>query len=158
MDQQIATLRAQLKDQQSQHRASELALRKRQFKVESEVENWVNKYDADMTEKQNEIDRIQEQYRDEQAQLAELEARLAALEFEYNIVMEEHRLERERRQAAEDEMQRMLKAALLVQSFWRAYKCRKAMKKSARKGSSKSKGKDGAKKGGSARTATPKKP
>ena len=93
MDAQITSLKQKLKEMQSAHRASEAALRKRQFKVEAEVENWIGKYDTEMRDKQTEIDDVLQQLTDEQAQLRELESRLSVLEAQYNIVMEEHRLE-----------------------------------------------------------------
>jgi hypothetical protein len=40
------------------HREEELVLRKRKYKIESEVENWIHKYDAEMEEKQTELDEI----------------------------------------------------------------------------------------------------
>jgi len=40
------------------HRDEELVLRKRKYKIESEVENWIHKYDAEMEEKQTELDEI----------------------------------------------------------------------------------------------------
>ena len=57
------------------------------------MQNWVDRYDADMSVKQTDIDAIEVQYRDEQEQLRELEARLAVLQVEYDVVLEEHRIE-----------------------------------------------------------------
>lgn len=79
----------------------------------------------DMGEKQAEMDEIQEMYEQEVAQLNELQERFNRLEVEYNVIMEERKQERERREAAESELQSMVKAAILIQSLWRAYKCRK---------------------------------
>ncbi len=63
------------------------------LQVEAEVENWISKYDVDMTERHAEAAGLQERCGDEQAQLRVLEERLAVLEAEYNVIMEEHRLE-----------------------------------------------------------------
>ena len=57
------------------------------------MENWISKYDVDMTERHAEAGGLQERCGDEQAQLRVLEERLAVLEAEYNVIMEEHRLE-----------------------------------------------------------------
>jgi len=65
---------------------------------------------------------------------------------EYNAIMEEERLARERRQEAEAEMQRMVRAALLVQQVWRAFKARKALKKAQAKKAGKKSGKKSSKK------------
>lgn len=40
------------------NREEEALARKKKFKIESEVENWIHKYDQDMEEKQIEIDDI----------------------------------------------------------------------------------------------------
>ena len=40
------------------NREDEALGRKKKFKVESEVENWIHKYDQDLEEKQAEIDEI----------------------------------------------------------------------------------------------------
>lgn len=55
---EIDYLKAQLEEDTVKHREEEAILRKKKFKVESEVENWIHKYDQDMEEKQIEIDDI----------------------------------------------------------------------------------------------------
>ncbi|XP_062446172.1 dynein regulatory complex protein 10 isoform X3 [Rhea pennata] len=52
LQQDIQQLRAQLCMLVLEHRESELALRKKKCKVEMEIEKWIQKYDADMGEKQ----------------------------------------------------------------------------------------------------------
>jgi hypothetical protein len=54
--QEISTLRKTLEDLQKANQEEEAALRKRKFKMETEVENWIHKYDQEMGEKQAEID------------------------------------------------------------------------------------------------------
>jgi hypothetical protein len=44
------------------NREEEALARKKKFKIESEVENWISKYDQDMEEKQVEIDDITVNY------------------------------------------------------------------------------------------------
>lgn len=133
----INALSKDVQAQQCKHRESEAQLRKRLNKIENEVENWISKYDNEMTDKQNEIEEIQTQYTQELKQLAELEQKFGELEIEYNAIMEEKRIQREKREIAEKELQKMIKAALLLQSFWRAFKVRKALKAKAAKGSAK---------------------
>ena len=55
--------------------------------------------------------------------------------------MEERRIARERREAAERELRAMVKAASVIQSFWRAFKMRKALKNKKKKGKKGKKGK-----------------
>ena len=78
-------------------------------------------------------------YIDEKLQLSELEERLATIKVEYDIIMEERKRERDRREKAAEELAKMVKAALLMQKFWRAFKARKALKKATSKGGKKGK-------------------
>ena len=41
----------------------------KKFKIETEVENWINKYDQDMGEKQDEYEQIDGVYTEEKKQL-----------------------------------------------------------------------------------------
>lgn len=136
---ELAALEKQHTEAQAQHQEKEDKLRAKKFKAEAEVEAWIQRYDADMGETQDAIDKVQTGYDKELAKLGDLQRRFDEIEQEYNDIMEEERIEREKRQAAEEELQRMVRAALLVQNFWRAYKARKAVKKSQ--------GKKGGKKG-----------
>lgn len=52
----------------------------RKWKIETEVENWIQKYDADMGEKQDEYEEIDAVYTEEKKQLNELEERFKTLE------------------------------------------------------------------------------
>lgn len=55
---EIDALQKQLEEQRAQNREEEQNLRKKKFKIESEVENWITKYDQEMSEKQKELDEI----------------------------------------------------------------------------------------------------
>ena len=127
----------------AKHRESELSLRKKKYKVETEVENWIQKYDNDMGERQDEFDQLDKVYTEEKKQLNELEERFRTMEKEYRDIMEERRIAREKAEEANRELQAMIKAATLIQSFWRAFKARKQLKNKKKKGK---KGKKGAKK------------
>lgn len=122
------TLASELSNLRVSNSESEALLRKRRFKLGAEVETWVGKYDTEMSEKQKMIDEIQGQYEEEERQLAGLTAKFQLLEAHYNTIMEEKRLARERQKAADAELQRMIKAAVLLQGVWRAYRARKALK------------------------------
>ena len=98
-----------------------------------------------MSEKQEEYDAVDAVYMEEKRQLNELEERFRKLEEEYNAIMEERRLEAEKKEAAEREIAAMVRAAITIQSFWRAYKCRRALKSKKKKGG-KGKKKSGKKK------------
>jgi len=130
---EVKGLKDVLEDLRVENRAKEAELRKTKQKTEHHIDGVIAEYDRSMKEKQDEIDEINRLYTDEKLQLSELEARLATIKTEYDIIMEERKRERERREKAADELAKMVKAALLMQKFWRAYKARKALKKAASK-------------------------
>lgn len=141
LQQEITQLNTQLQSLTLENRESEQELRRKKFKIETEVENWIQKYDQDMGERQNEYEEIDAVYTEEKKQLHELEERFKTLEEEYQQIMEERRLARERREAAEREMALMVKASTTIQAFWRSFKVRKALKARKKKGGGKKKGK-----------------
>ena len=85
----------------AEHRESEVTMRKRKFKAETEVENLIQKYDEDIGEKQTELDDLSAVYGEEKDQLLQLEDRYNKLEQEYLNIMEEKRIEKEKREAEE---------------------------------------------------------
>lgn len=137
LQQEVTQLNTQLQSLTLENRESEQELRRKKFKIETEVENWIQKYDQDMGERQNEYEEIDAVYTEEKKQLNELEERFKTLEEEYQQIMEERRLARERREAAEREMSLMVKASTTIQAFWRSYKVRKALKARKKKGGKK---------------------
>lgn len=141
LQQELTQLRNQLSSLILEHRESEGDLRKKKFKFETEVENWIQKYDQDMGERQDEFEEIDAVYTEEKKQLNELEERFKTLETEYKQIMEERRIARERREAAERELQMCIKAATTIQAFWRSFKVRKALKSKKKKKGGKKKGK-----------------
>merc|ERR1712178_587486 len=120
--------KTQLQNLVSEHRENEQSHRKKKFKMETEVENWIQKYDRDMGERQTEYEEIDTIYTEEKKQLTELEERFKTLEEEYQAIMEERRIAREKQEEAERQLQRCVKAATTIQAFWRSYKVRKALK------------------------------
>lgn len=121
-----------------------MALRKRKYRIETEVENWIQKYDTDMGERQDEYDALDAIYTEEKKQLSELEERFKTLEKEYLEIVEARRIAKEKAEAAERELNLKIRAARLIQALWRAHKARKALKNKKKKG----KGKKGKKSGG----------
>ncbi|MGH0183818.1 UNVERIFIED_CONTAM: hypothetical protein FKN15_012675 [Acipenser sinensis] len=119
----------------------------RKYKVETEIENWIQKYDADMGEKQVELEQLHAVYTEEQGELKELEEHFAVLDQEYSQIMEERHLAREKKEQEERELVLMIRAATRIQALWKGYKVRKMMKsKKGKKGKGKKgKGKKGKK-------------
>lgn len=136
---ELNQLKTQLQNAVMEHRENEQELRRKKFRVESQVENWIQKYDTDMNERQSEYEEIDLVYTEEKKQLHELEERFKTLEAEYQQIMEERRVAREKREAAEREMALMVKAATTIQAFWRSFKVRKALKARKKKGGGKKK-------------------
>jgi len=128
-----------LLERRTSNQNEEKELRKRKQKTELGIDRIIEEFDVSMLEKQTEIDEINRLYIDEKLQLSELEERLATIKVEYDIIMEERKRERDRREKAAEELAKMVKAALLMQKFWRAFKARKALKKATSKGGKKGK-------------------
>merc|ERR1712146_840993 len=103
----------------------ETKLRQRKRRIEAQVEDIIFQYDQDMGHKQLDLDQLNTQHNAELEQMKALQAKFDELEVEYNIIMADRKREREAKQKAEEEMQKMVRAALLVQAMWRAYKARK---------------------------------
>ncbi len=78
-------------------------------------------------------------YDEEKKQLLELEEKFKPLEEEYKKIMEDRRLAEALRRMQEEALNKKVKAAVVIQSYWRGFKLRKGLFK-------KSKGKKGKKK------------
>lgn len=92
IQQESALLKKQLEEDIVRHRDEEALASKKKFKIESEVENWIHKYDQDMEEKQIEIDDISVIFHEEKSHLDELQARFTDLQKEYESILDERRL------------------------------------------------------------------
>eukprot|EP00741_Cyanophora_paradoxa_P015114 tig00020848_g14585.t1 len=151
MSEEIAAMTAKLHADLAEHRDNEDGLRKRKFKAEQEVVEWISKFDSDMTDLQNKIDSLTEQYEHEKKELAFYE------EYHEKKLAEEAAREAIRRKLEEEERLKMRVFEFLnlsssrIQAAWKAhkqhrlYKERKAAggggKKGKGKGKSKGKGK-----------------
>ncbi|XP_043924382.1 dynein regulatory complex protein 10 [Protopterus annectens] len=145
---EVQQLRTQLNNLIVEHRELELVLRKKKFKIETEIENWIQKYDADLGEKQEELEQLDAIYKEEKAQLSELQEQYDVMEQEYKQIMEDRRIAQQKKEEAERELANMTRAAIFIQAFWRGYKVRKMLKgkKKGKKGKKgKGKGKQGKK-------------
>ncbi|KAM9440706.1 dynein regulatory complex protein 10 [Clarias gariepinus] len=131
-------LRAQLENLVAQNRERKTTLRTRNSKLETEIENWIQKYDTEMGGKQEKLERLTRAYEEERAELQQLQEHFSVLELEYSQIVEEQRRECERREEEERDRETKSRAAVVIQAFWRGWRVRNAMKK-------KSKGKKGKK-------------
>ncbi|KAJ8005683.1 hypothetical protein DPEC_G00120470 [Dallia pectoralis] len=139
--QEANKLRLQLNNLIAENREGETALRKKKYKVETEIENWIQKYDADMGEKQRELEELTEVYTEEKEELRELEEAYAVLEQEFSQIQEERRAGEERREEEQMELVKQVHACTLIQALWRGHSVRKAMRGKGKKGKKGNKGK-----------------
>ncbi|XP_029881432.1 dynein regulatory complex protein 10 [Aquila chrysaetos chrysaetos] len=133
LQQDVQQLGAQLNALVLEHRASELALRKRKCRVETEIVNWIQKYDTDMGEKQAEYEDVNAAYTEEKAQLSLLMEKRAVLLQEYSQIEEERRICQEKKEQALKEFTTMTLAATRIQAFWRGYLVRSLFKSKRKK-------------------------
>ncbi|XP_010894647.2 dynein regulatory complex protein 10 [Esox lucius] len=139
--QEANQLRLQLNNLIAENHQGEIALRKKKYKVETEIENWIQKYDADMGEKQRELEELTEVYKEEKEELRELEEAYAVLEQEFSQVQEERHADEARREEEQKELVRRSHATTVIQAFWRGHRIRKSMRGKGKKGSKGKKGK-----------------
>lgn len=139
---ELNQLKQQFQNLVLEHRDQEQQLRKEKWKHETNVEGILGRYDEEMTKKQNEYDEIEALYEEEKAQLEELEEKFKPLEIEYNEIMEQRRIEERIRRMQEETLNKKVRAAIVIQSYWRGFKLRKGIKKGkGKKGKGKGKGK-----------------
>ena len=124
-----------------EHRDQEQILRKEKWKHETNVEGLLARYDDDMTKKQNEIDELEALYEEEKRQLQELEEKFKPLEEEYLKILDERRTLERIRRMEEESLNKKVKAAIIIQSYWRGFKLRKGLFKKKGKGKKGKKGK-----------------
>ncbi|XP_021392955.2 dynein regulatory complex protein 10 [Lonchura striata] len=139
LKQDIQRLRTQLNALVLEHRASELVLRKEKCKAEKEIQNWVQKYDTVMTEKQATYEEVQAVYNEEKKQLSLLMEKHAILLQEYTEIEEERRMLKEKEEEAAREEARRNDAATCIQAFWKGYLVRSIYKSKLKKGKGKGK-------------------
>ncbi|NXG84869.1 DRC10 protein, partial [Stercorarius parasiticus] len=133
LQQDIQQLGAQLDALVVEHRAPELALRKRKCRMEMEIVNWIQKYDADMGEKQAEYEEVHAAYTEEKNQLSLLMEKHAVLLQEYSQIEEERRIQEEKKEQALRELNTLTLAATRIQAFWRGYLIRSLYKSKIKK-------------------------
>ncbi|KAL2767755.1 dynein regulatory complex protein 10 isoform 1, partial [Daubentonia madagascariensis] len=141
IQQEILLLRSQFHNLVMENREAEQALRKKKYKVETEIENWIQKYDTEMGEKQEEYEDLDLIHKEEKVQLEELKQKHDVLVEEFSQIRAEREISSKKRMEAEQEMVRMVRAATLIQSVWKGYLVRSLLR-SRKKKRGKGKGKD----------------
>ncbi|XP_056116003.1 dynein regulatory complex protein 10 [Rhinichthys klamathensis goyatoka] len=132
MQQEANQLRAQFNNVISENREGELKLRKKKYKEETEIENLIQKYDAEMGEKQTELEEITCMHEKDETELTGLEELFAVMNLEYSQIMKERQEAQEKRKQQEKEREMQSQAATIIQAHWRGFCVRKATKASAK--------------------------
>lgn len=122
-------MKADLERQNNLHREEELLARKKKFKIECEVENWIHKYDQDLEEKQTEIDDITVLFLEEKTHLDELQQQYAELQKEYEQIQERQKLVEAQKKEQDAVQTKLNAAAILIQKIFRGFKVRLDMKR-----------------------------
>ncbi|XP_011759251.2 dynein regulatory complex protein 10 isoform X2 [Macaca nemestrina] len=142
IQQEILQLQSQFYNLVMENREAEQALRKKKYKVETEIENWIQKYDTEMGEKQEELEDLEAVHKEEKIALEELKRRHKVLVEEFVQIREEREINSKKRMEAEQEMVRMVRAATLIQAFWKGYLVRSLLRSKKKRGKGKAKGKE----------------
>ncbi|XP_049329030.1 dynein regulatory complex protein 10-like [Astyanax mexicanus] len=145
---EISQLELQLESLIKRGLEDEREQRKRCTKLRGMVEDWIDVYDTEIEQKQTELEETTQLYEMEMAELSDLQKYHAVREVEYLQVVERRRIEKELREKEERERGlRIRAAAVILQSFWKGWRVRKAMKEKSKKSTEKKKGKGKGKKG-----------
>ncbi|XP_009424587.5 dynein regulatory complex protein 10 isoform X1 [Pan troglodytes] len=142
IQQEILQLQSQFYNLVMENREAEQALRKKKYKVETEIENWIQKYDTEMGEKQEELEDLDAVHREEKISLEELRRRHKVLVGEFAQIREEREINSKKRMEAEQEMVRMVRAATLIQALWKGYLVRSLLRSKKKRGKGKAKDKE----------------
>jgi len=126
-----------------QHRDSEKKLRQKKYKIETEVENWITKYDLEMNEKQDEYEDIDIVYTEEKKRLNELEEKFKVLSEEHDKILVERKAKKDEEDKKEQDKMAKVEAATLIQAHFRAFKLKKVFKAEATKKAAKANKKKG---------------
>ncbi|KAG8228697.1 hypothetical protein J437_LFUL008686 [Ladona fulva] len=130
----IRTQEEKLQDTLNDDLKKEKDLRAKRYKIETQLESLIGKYDADMGTRQEEFEHIKAEFDEEERQLSVLEENFSKQSVEYNALMEEkaeeERMELERK--IEDLRSRV--AARIIQTRWRDLKRRRLERAKMRKG------------------------
>ncbi|TGZ73777.1 hypothetical protein CRM22_001307 [Opisthorchis felineus] len=138
LEKELCGLKASYSKAVEDNQKAEVRQRNQVYKMETELESVIQKFDRDMMALQSEYDQLDEEYTNDKLELTELEEKFSTLEEEYLKIMEKRRLEEEKRQQEEEEQRVLEEGVTTIQAFWRSYQTRKAVR-GRREGSQKRK-------------------
>ncbi|XP_008568930.1 PREDICTED: IQ domain-containing protein G [Galeopterus variegatus] len=118
---EIEKLRMKTEEENRIHTEIEMFLRKEQQKLEEKLEFWMDKFDKDTEMKQNELNALKAAKASDLSHLQDL----AKMIREYEQVIIEDRLEKERSRKKAEQFLLELKSAIKLQAWWRGTMVRK---------------------------------
>ncbi|XP_077987689.1 dynein regulatory complex protein 9-like [Glandiceps talaboti] len=141
MKEEIELLHRQIEEEERVNQEIEQYLRTHHADLEEKLEYWMEKYDKDVEAKQHELDVLKASKANDLARLQEL----TKLYAEYEQVVVEDRIEKEKARRKREQAAEELKSTVKVQSWWRGIMVRKQLGPYSKK--KKKKGKKGKKSG-----------
>jgi hypothetical protein len=130
---QINELRAELEDVMDEHAEAEAHMRSENWRLEQDLKDMINKYDAEMFQRHYAIEDISKDYAVEKESLRKLLEELAVVAEERDKLKEENRIEEQRLVDRELDRIRKIIAAKAIQRAWRSYKTRMLLKSKKKK-------------------------
>lgn len=140
LKEEIEKLKTKIDEETRVNMEIESFLRTHQEKLERKVELWMEKYDKDLAAKQRELDVLKASKASDLARLQELTRKYA----EYEAVVVEDRIEKEKARRKAEQEAREMSATVRIQSWWRGVMVRKGLGSYSKK-KKKGKGKKGKK-------------
>ena len=122
------------KDLCNQHWEQEREARHKNAELENSVKQILLKYDEEMFELHNKIQDLEKDYAKEKVELDKIEAKLAVIEAEKEVILAEQRAEENRIRNEKLEEIRRRRAAITLQRAWRQYKVLQQQSKKKKKG------------------------
>ncbi|XP_033076396.1 dynein regulatory complex protein 10 isoform X2 [Trachypithecus francoisi] len=134
------------KQQKADFRASQARVAKIQreiLQLQSQFYNLVmENREAEQALRKEELEDLEAVHREEKITLEELRRRHKVLVEEFVQIREEREINSKKRMEAEQEMVRMVRAATLIQAFWKGYLVRSLLRSKKKRGKGKAKGKE----------------
>ncbi|KAJ3604190.1 hypothetical protein NHX12_028931 [Muraenolepis orangiensis] len=124
---EVDRLKVRLSSLVTENYETETAMRKKRRRVETEVENWIQKYDADVGEKQAELDEVGAAAEEEKQELRELEEVYGLLAEEFDQIMAERELKEEEQREELRQLGLKTDGAVVIQAWWRGHCVRREL-------------------------------
>ncbi|ORX45144.1 hypothetical protein BCR36DRAFT_414607 [Piromyces finnis] len=126
---EIDLLTQKLKEKIILNKEEENNFLKKKFRIESEIENWIHKYDDEVSRKEEEIESLTKKYDEQHTALVELKEKYFNLKEEFRKEKEIRELKRIQEEERTFKIVQTKHAVLVIIRFYKAYLKRKQAKK-----------------------------